>query len=40
VAGSGEQGTESSGSIKCGQFPDYLRNLFVSQEGLSLHGGN
>jgi hypothetical protein len=34
VAGYGEQGTEPSGFTKCGQFPDYLRNLLVSQEGL------
>jgi len=33
VAGSGEQGTEPSASIKCGKFPDYLRNLLVSHEG-------
>ena len=30
----GEQGREPSGSIKCGQFPDSLRNLLVSQERL------
>lgn len=34
MAGSGGQGTEPSDPIKCGQFPDYLRNLLVSQKGL------
>jgi hypothetical protein len=34
VAGSCEHGNEPSGSIKCGEFLDYLSVLLASQEGL------
>jgi hypothetical protein len=34
VTGSCEHGNEPSGSIKCGEFLDYLRVLLASQEGL------
>jgi hypothetical protein len=34
VASSCEHGDELSGSIKCGEFPDYLSVLVDSQEGL------
>jgi hypothetical protein len=34
VAGCCEHGDELSGSIKCGEFPDYLSALRASQEGL------
>jgi hypothetical protein len=34
VAGSCENGNEPSGSIKCGEFLDYLSVLLASQEGL------
>jgi hypothetical protein len=34
VAGCCEHGDEPSGSIKCGEFPDYLSVLLASQEGL------
>jgi hypothetical protein len=34
VAGSCEHGNESSGSIKCGEFLDWLSVLLASQEGL------
>jgi hypothetical protein len=34
VAGSCEHGNEPSGSIKCGEFLDYLSLLLASQEGL------
>jgi hypothetical protein len=30
----GECGNELSGSIKCGEFLDYLQNQLISQEGL------
>jgi hypothetical protein len=33
VAGSCEHGNEPSGSIKCGEFLDYLSVLLASQEG-------
>jgi hypothetical protein len=34
VAGYCEHGDEPSGSIKCGEFPDYLSVHSASQEGL------
>jgi hypothetical protein len=34
VAGSFEHGNEPSGSIKCGEFFDWLSVLLASQEGL------
>ena len=34
VAGACEYGNERSGSIKCGEFLDYLQNQLASQEGL------
>ena len=34
VAGTREYGDEPSGSIKCGEFLDLLRNQSASQEGL------
>jgi hypothetical protein len=34
VAGSCEHGNEPSGSIKCGEFLDWLSVLLASQEGL------
>jgi hypothetical protein len=34
VAGSCEHGNEPSGSIKCGEFLDWLSILLASQEGL------
>jgi hypothetical protein len=34
VAGSCEHGNETSGSIKCGEFLDYLSILLASEEGL------
>jgi hypothetical protein len=34
VAGSCEHGNGPSGSIKCGEFIDYLSVLLASQEGL------
>jgi len=34
VAGTCEYGNELSGSIKCGEFLDYLQNQLASQEGL------
>jgi hypothetical protein len=34
VVGSCEHGNEPSGSIKCGEFLDYLSVLLASQEGL------
>ena len=32
--GACEYGNELSGSIKCGEFLDYLRNKLASQKGL------
>jgi hypothetical protein len=34
VTGSCEDGNEPSGSIKCGEFLDYLNVLLASEEGL------
>jgi hypothetical protein len=34
MANSCEHGNESSGSVKCGEFLDYLSVLLGSQEGL------
>ena len=34
VAGTCECDNESSGSIKCGEFLDYLQNQLASREGL------
>jgi hypothetical protein len=34
VVNSSEHGDEPSGSIKCGEFLDYLNALLASQEGL------
>jgi hypothetical protein len=34
VAGSYEHGNEPSGSIKCGEFLDWLSIFLVSKEGL------
>ena len=33
MAGAGEYGNELSGSIKCGEFLDWLQNQLASQEG-------
>jgi len=38
VAGTCEYGDEPSGSIKCGEFLDWLQNQLASQEGPLLHG--
>ena len=35
MAGTCEYGDEPSGSIKCGEFLDWLHNQLASQEGLS-----
>ena len=34
MAGTCEYGDEHSGSIKCGEFLDWLQNQLASQEGL------
>ena len=34
MAGACEYGNELSGSIKCGEFLDYLQSRLASQEGL------
>jgi hypothetical protein len=34
MAGACEYGNELSGSIRCGEFLDYLQNQLASQEGL------
>ena len=34
MAGACEDGNGLSGSIKCGEFLDYLQNQLASQEGL------
>ena len=37
MAGTCEYGNEISGSIKFGEFIDYLQNQLASQDGLLLH---
>ena len=34
MTGSCEYGNELSGSIKCGEFHDWLENMLASQKGL------